>query len=73
MYVCVCACVGVCLGRGCGGGVHLHLKFHNICSIGSTIQYIPRMLVCLQAVSPNGGWCVHLPACVRACVPSVHA
>lgn len=25
------------LDRGGGGGVLLHLKFHNICSIGSTI------------------------------------
>ena len=41
--VCVCVCiiyiyVHVCVGyRGGGGGVLLHLKFHNICSIGSTI------------------------------------
>lgn len=37
IYIYVRVCVGY---RGGGGGVLLHLKFHNICSIGSTIQYI---------------------------------
>lgn len=32
-----CACVCVCIRLRDAGGERLHLKFHNICSIGSTI------------------------------------
>lgn len=36
--VAACECVyTVCVRQGVGGGVVLHPKFHNICSIGSTI------------------------------------
>lgn len=42
----------------------MHLKFHNICSIGSVI-YTTKAGV-LQADTVIGGWCVCLCACERA-------
>lgn len=33
----VCVYTFLCVRQGVGGGVVLHPKFHNICSIGSTI------------------------------------
>lgn len=70
---------------GCGGGEwlvqsvcassyvyvwgFLHLKFHNICSIGCSV-YMLVELVCLQAATVIGGVCVHV--CEHVCRLCTH-
>lgn len=55
-------------GVGWGGvaGVHLHLKFHNICSIGSTI-YTTEAGVFTGSHYDWGLVCVFMCMCVSMC------